>query len=131
MAAIALSSSGDAPALAFTLMPEKTDIRYRAVFFGSNEERISFLFFAARISFSRAGCKDDAAATLIEKTTASENPNSQIDDTPRHESARSFELSALIEVNMPSSALRGDPDFLKISKNPSTRSELYFRKASK
>jgi len=55
---------------------------------------------------------------LIEKTSASENPNSQIDDTPRHESARSFELSALIEVNMPSSALRGDPDFLKISKKP-------------
>jgi len=51
----------------------------------------------------------------------------EIDDMPRHESARSFELSTLIEVNMPSSAFRGDPDFLRfeISKH---RSVLYFRK---
>src|SRR5260370_13399054 len=71
MVAIDLSSSADAPALALTLMPEITDRRQRAATFESSEERTSFSSFASRIRFSRADYKDDAAALLIEHTSAS------------------------------------------------------------
>src|SRR5260370_42293990 len=52
MVAIDLSSSGDAPALALTLMPVVTDRRYRAAAVESSEERTSFLLFASRLTFS-------------------------------------------------------------------------------
>src|SRR5258707_13791094 len=77
MVAIDLSSSGDAPALALTLMPVITDRRERAATFESSEERTSFSSFASRISFSRSDFKDDAAVPLIDKTVSSEDPNLQ------------------------------------------------------
>src|SRR5258708_32177364 len=60
MVAIDLSSSGDAPALALTLMPVITDRRQRAATFESSQHRPPFSSLHSGVSFSRPDCKNHA-----------------------------------------------------------------------
>src|SRR5258708_29123579 len=60
MVAIHLSSSGDAPALALTLMPVITDRRQRAATFESSQHRPPFSSLHSGVSFSRPDCKNHA-----------------------------------------------------------------------